>query len=198
LDSALADVGYGKLDPEKLARKLLNLPLDSELEKKKRKKKKESYLSGIRIDGIDNLMVSIAECCRPLPGDDVVGIVNSGKGIVIHLKNCLVAKQVMESAPGKVLKVEFLPSQTIYKAKVRISVEDTPGVLANVSTTIAKHNINIADINTRKSQAGKTILDLVLDVKSKEELQKVLSSLRTVKGVITAKRVKREKLAKSE
>ncbi|MEO2068194.1 MAG: bifunctional (p)ppGpp synthetase/guanosine-3',5'-bis(diphosphate) 3'-pyrophosphohydrolase [Desulfurobacteriaceae bacterium] len=198
LDSALADVGYGKLDPEKLARKLLNLPLDSELEKKKRKKKKESFLSSIRIDGIDNLMVSIAECCRPLPGDDVVGIVNSGKGIVIHLKNCLVAKQVMESAPGKVLKVEFLPSQTIYKAKVRISVEDTPGVLASVSTTIAKHNINIADINTRKSQAGKTILDLVLDVKSKEELQKVLTSLRTVKGVITAKRIKREKLTKSE
>ncbi len=193
IDSALADVGYGKLDAEKLARKLLKLPVETE--KKKRKRKRAGDVSGIKVDGIDNIMVSLGTCCHPLPGDKVIGIVNSGKGIVIHTANCIVAKQIAESAPGKLVKVDFLPSDKVYNAKIRVSIEDKPGMLANISSAIAKLKINIVAVQTR-SLSGKAILDFVVQVKSRDELQKVIQTIKNVRGVLTVKRIYREKVQK--
>ncbi len=191
LDSALVDVGYFKLDAEKLARRLLKLPVESE--KKKRKAKRNGSVSGIRVDGIDNVMVFLADCCHPLPGDRVVGVVDSGKGIVIHTENCVVVRQVAESAPGKVIDVEFSPSDRVYNAKVRVSVEDRPGMLAEVSAAIAKLKVNIAEAKTRSLGAtGRAVLDFILQVKSREELLEVLKAIKNVKGVIAAKRIYRE------
>lgn len=192
LDSALIDIGYMKLDPEKLARRLLKIPVETEKRKKKTKTAQDT--SGIKVDGIDNVMVSLADCCHPLPGDEVVGVVNSGKGIVIHTANCIVARQIEESAPGKVVSVEFEPSNRVYNAKVRVSVEDRPGMLANVSSAIAKFKINIASVNVRRSSTGRAVMDFILQVKSREELENVLRAIKNVKGVIAAKRIYRERV----
>ncbi|MEO2065317.1 MAG: bifunctional (p)ppGpp synthetase/guanosine-3',5'-bis(diphosphate) 3'-pyrophosphohydrolase, partial [Desulfurobacteriaceae bacterium] len=190
LHSLLVDVGFGKVEPDVAARKLLGLPVE------KRKKRRQSSIKNdvaIEIDGIENMAVSLGKCCHPLPGDEVVGVVNSGKGIVIHTKDCLVARQVMESSPGKILKVNFVPSEKLYPAKLRVSVIDKPGMLAEISSVISKHNINIADVKVRKANE-KTVLDFILQVKSREEFNQVLKAVRGVKGVISAKRVHREKI----
>ena len=190
LESLLIDVGYFKLNPEKVARKLLKLPVETE--KKKKKKKNREILKGIKVDGIDNVMVSLASCCHPLPGDKVVGVVNSGRGIIIHTTNCLVARQIMESAPGKIVPVEFLPSDKTYNAKLRISAEDKPGLLANVTSVIAKHKINIIHSKT-KTISERAVLDFVVQVKSKDELQKIINAIKQLKGIISVKRIQREK-----
>ncbi len=190
LHSLLVDVGFGKVEPDVAARKLLGLPVE------KRKKRRQSSIKSevaIEVDGIENMAVSLGKCCHPLPGDEVVGVVNSGKGIVIHTKDCLVARQVMESSPGKILKVNFVPSEKLYPAKLRVSVIDKPGMLAEISAVISKHNINIADVKVRKANE-KTVLDFILQVKSREEFNQVLKAVRGVKGVISAKRVHREKI----
>jgi len=189
ISSLLTEVGFGKLEADTAARKLLGLPVE-----KKKKKKAASLKSSvsIKVDGIDNLAVSLGRCCHPLPGDEVVGIVNSGQGIVIHTKDCIVARQVMESSPGKVLKVDFLPSDKLYLAKLRVSVIDKPGMLTAVSSVISKLNINIAEVKSRKVK-DKSVMDFVLQVRSKDEFNQVLNAVRGVKGVISAKRVHREK-----
>ena len=192
LDSALIDIGYCRLDPEKLARRLLRIPVEAEKKKRKARTPKETV--GIKVDGIDNVMVSLAECCHPLPGDEVVGVVNSGKGIVIHTANCIVAKQIAESAPGKVVNVDFQPSERVYNAKIRVSVEDRPGMLANVSSVIAKFKINITYVGVRRSSSGRAVMDFIVQVRSREELEKVLRSIKNIKGVIAAKRIYRERV----
>jgi len=192
LDSALIDIGYCRLDPEKLARRLLRIPVEAEKKKRKARTPKETV--GIKVDGIDNVMVSLAECCHPLPGDEVVGVVNSGKGIVIHTANCIVAKQIAESAPGKVVNVDFQPSDRVYNAKIRVSVEDRPGMLANVSSVIAKFKINITYVGVRRSSSGRAVMDFIVQVRSREELEKVLRSIKNIKGVIAAKRIYRERV----
>ncbi|WP_456420277.1 RelA/SpoT family protein [Thermovibrio sp.] len=189
LSSLLVDVGFGKIEPDTVARKILGLPVEQ------RRKKRSSTLKGevaIKVDGIDNVAVSLGRCCHPLPGDEVVGVVNSGKGIVIHTKNCVVARQVMESSPGKIVKVNFVPSEKLYPAKLRVSVIDKPGMLAEVSAVISKHNINISDVKSRRANE-KTVLDFIIQVKSREEFNQVLNAVRGIKGVISAKRVHREK-----
>ncbi|ADU96109.1 RelA/SpoT family protein [Thermovibrio ammonificans] len=189
LSALLVDVGYGKVDPDYAARRLLGLPVEV---KKKRKTASAHSSIAITVDGIDNVAVKLATCCHPLPGDRVVGVVNTGEGIVIHTENCIVARQIAESAPGKVVRVDFLPTDRTYPAKVRISVIDQPGMLAAITATVAKHNINIRDLTT-KLVSGRGVIDLLLDVRSREELQQLLNALRSIKGVITAKRIVREK-----
>ena len=190
VESLLIDVGYFKLNPEKVARRLLKLPLESE--KKKKRTQSKRGVKGIRVDGIDNIMVSLASCCHPLPGDKVVGVVSSGKGIVIHTKNCVVVRQIMESSPGKIVQVEFLPSDRAYNAKLRVSVEDKPGMLASVTSVIAKMKINIVSSMSR-SISGRGVIDFVVQVKSRDELQEVIRAIKQVKGVISVKRIYRER-----
>ncbi len=189
LSSLLVDIGFGKVEPDTVARKILGLPLEQR--RKKRSSTQNSEVS-IKVDGIDNVAVSLGRCCHPLPGDEVVGVVNSGKGIVIHTKDCIVARQVMESSPGKIVKVNFVPSQKLYPAKLRVSVIDKPGMLAEVSAVISKHNINISDVKSRRANE-KTVLDFIIQVKSRDEFNQVLNAVRGVKGVISAKRVHRER-----
>jgi GTP pyrophosphokinase len=98
----------------------------------------------------------------------------------------------MESSPGKIVKVNFVPSEKLYPAKLRVSVIDKPGMLAEVSAVISKHNINISDVKSRRANE-KTVLDFIIQVKSREEFNQVLNAVRGVKGVISAKRVHREK-----
>ena len=196
LDSALIDIGYMKLDPEKFARRLLKIPIESERKRKKVKTTQET--SGIKVDGIDNVMVSLGSCCHPLPGDKVIGIVNSGRGIVIHTANCVIAKQIAESAPGKVVRVEFQSSGRVYNAKIRVSVEDRPGMLANVSSVIAKFKINIVSVSVRRSSTGRAVMDFVIQVKNKDELENLLRSIRGIKGVIVAKRIYRERIKRDQ
>jgi len=190
LSSLLVDIGFGKLEPDSVARRILGLPVEPKRKKKGRVKSSEV---AITVDGIDNVAVTLGRCCHPLPGDQVVGVVNSGQGIVIHTKDCIVARQVMESSPGKVVSIEFLPSEKVYPAKLRVSVEDKPGMLAEISSVVSKHNVNIASVKTFTA-SGKAVLDFILQVKSKDEFNKVLSAVRGVKGVISAKRVHREKV----
>jgi GTP pyrophosphokinase len=190
LNSLLVDVGFGKLEPDSVARRILGLPVES---KKKKKEKVKAGEVAITVDGIDNVAVTLGKCCHPLPGDQVVGIVNSGQGIVIHTKDCIVARQVMESSPGKVVNIEFIPSEKVYPAKLRVSVEDRPGMLAEISAVISKHNVNIGSVKTF-TVSGKAVLDFILQVRSKDEFNRVLTAVRGVKGVISAKRVHREKV----
>jgi len=190
LDSLLVDVGFGKLEPDVAARKLLGLPVES---KKRKKKQPKRGTVAITVDGIDNIAVSLATCCHPLPGDRVVGVINTGKGVVIHSANCIVVRQIRESSPGKLIKVNFVPSEAVYPAKIRVSTVDQPGMLAEVSAVISKQNINIKSVTTR-SVSERAVLDFVVEVKSREELQTLLNAIRSVKGVIAAKRILRERV----
>ncbi len=191
-DSALTDIGFGKLDTDRFARRLLGIPLK---ERRKRRRAGSSKVEGILVDGIDNMLITVGKCCHPIPGDEVVGVVNTGKGIAIHTKDCFVAQQVLNSAPGKVVPVRFVPSNTLYEAKIRVFIEDRPGMLAEVSSRIADAKTNITGAVTR-TVSGKAILDFTVQVKDTAQLEKVISSIRSVKGVLNVKRVKREKFRK--
>ncbi len=192
--SMFVDIGYGKANAEAIARKLLGIPIETP---RKKLKRKQNGPIGIKVDGMDNIAVRLATCCHPLPGDDVIGIVNSGKGIVVHKKNCTVARQIMEEAPNKVVNVNFEPSDAVYNTKVRVLSSDQPGMLANVSSRISDLKVNIYSVVTR-TIADEALFDFTVQVKSRDELNKLINAIKSVKGVVSVKRVSREKPAKSK
>ncbi|SNR75134.1 RelA/SpoT family protein [Desulfurobacterium atlanticum] len=190
IEYAIVDVGFGKLDGEKLVRRLLNIQEEQEKKRKTSVKKEDA---DIIIDGIENILVNLGKCCNPLPGDEVIGVVTKGRGIVVHTINCVVAQQIMESSPGRILTVNFKPSDKLYQAKIRVFIEDRPGMLAAVSSKIGDTKTNIIGAYTR-TIGGRAILDFTVQVKDKTQLEKVMNAIKMTKGVLNVKRIRREKV----
>ncbi|HIE59292.1 MAG TPA: bifunctional (p)ppGpp synthetase/guanosine-3',5'-bis(diphosphate) 3'-pyrophosphohydrolase, partial [Hydrogenothermaceae bacterium] len=136
-----------------------------------------------------------AKCCKPIPGDEITGIITKGKGITIHIKDCPNVKNILKEHPEKKVDIKWREdlSEAFYNAALRVISENRPGLLAEVSSAIASQKSNISNANIRIRADGKAINDFIISIKNKDHLDKVLSAIKTVKGVNEAFRLQKTK-----
>jgi len=155
------------------------------------KRIKDNY--SVPINGlIVGMAIQYAGCCKPIPGDSIVGIINTGTGVNIHHQNCHNLKRLAISKQ-KVLDVcwkdeEDLQNQ-IYQSKVRLVIENKSGTIADISSIVAKRQVNISGITTVNRSADHLEITMDLEVKTVEHLEKILSTLRMSKNVIEVERL---------
>jgi (p)ppGpp synthase/HD superfamily hydrolase len=146
--------------------------------------------AGIMLEGSrDSYMHNFAKCCHPIPGDEVVGFVTTGEGIKIHRRSCKNLKNIMQSSAERIVDVSW-PSDngSTYVSGVRISGEDRPGMLNDVTHAISTYmNTNIRSVSI-DSQSGMFDGMFVLDVQNTEHLSRILDRLVKIKGVKRADR----------
>lgn len=185
-------IGDGKISLNKVLRALEG----REEEKTKKIVKKNTQTEGIiEVDGISNLLYHTAKCCKPIPGDEITGIITKGKGITIHIKDCPNVKNILKEHPEKKVDIKWREdlSEAFYNAALRVISENRPGLLAEVSSAIASQKSNISNANIRIRADGKAINDFIISIKNKDHLNKVLSAIKTVKGVNEAFRLQKTK-----
>ena len=141
---------------------------------------------GIRIHGVDGLMVRYAQCCQPVPGDQVVGYVTQGRGISIHRADC---PNLLTLAPGgRRVEIDW-QEQTgeTYAVRLEVSGEDRRGLYADVMQAISQTGTNIrgADLQSRDGSVFGTVF---VEVDNLTHLAKVLRAIRKVKGISTVDR----------
>ncbi len=185
-DSLLLDLGLNRISLDKVLSEFL--PQEKELEKKPKVFFKEK--SKLEIEEIDNIVVKFSKCCYVLPGDDIVGLVKTGKAIFLHFKDCPVIEQIEEKDPNRIINVSLKPSNRKYRAVIRVFGIDRPGLLADITNKISKKGINIL-MSMTKTKLGNAILDFIVEVKNKDELDNLISSLTSVEGVKNVKRIRR-------
>jgi guanosine-3',5'-bis(diphosphate) 3'-pyrophosphohydrolase len=112
-DDLLASVGYGKLSAAQVVTKLVPERTADETPKPSPVKKKAGSSHGVRVPGVDNLLVRFARCCNPVPGDPIVGYVTRGRGVSVHRKDCPNAMIIVnaEKAPGSITTASSWPSR---------------------------------------------------------------------------------------
>ncbi len=194
-DDLLVAIGYGKLScgqvlsyvvPQEQfqADKQKKNPLGRVLQKFRKKKTSE----GILIQGIDDIMVRFAQCCNPLPGDAVVGFITQGRGVTVHIGDCV---QVQEADPERQVDVSWDPSKkTSRPIKIRIYCSDQRGILASITAAITECEANIvsANVMAREGRWGENTFEI--DVQDLDHLNKVFNSIRKIKGVKRVDRLK--------
>lgn len=189
LDDLLHAVGDGKLSPQKVVRFLKG---DSE------KVRSSSSSGGIKdkdliveVDGISNIMSTIAKCCCPIPGDEIIGVILRGKGISIHAKNCPNAVKVQETEPERIIVAKWSSGdlKAIFPSYIRIISEDRPGLLAEMSSAVASTKTNISGANVKTRRDGKAVTELKVNVKDIDHLNKIISLIKKVKGVERVDRI---------
>ncbi len=182
-EELLIALGSGKLSPEKL----INLV---ERKKDKQSRTEERGSGTISIDGLSGIEYKIASCCMPVPGEEVFGVVVTGKGLVVHEKDCPNLKYLLSRYPEKVFKVDW-QAEGKFKTRIKLLVRDRIGILSDITSQIAKNSSNIWKSNTVSLNDGTAVMEFTVDVRGSKHLKSLMDSLRSVEGVEKCVRVYR-------
>ena len=147
--------------------------VDPFIDKKKDSSKKIDHKGDILVDGIDNILVNIAKCCKPIKGDPIVGYITKTNGISIHKANCINMQEITER------KVDVTwndSSDSYYLTNLYVHVNNEENILSDIVEIVSKQNIYVPSFNTIESN-NKTIYEIVVRVKNVDELQKVINAI---------------------
>jgi len=142
---------------------------------------------GIKIQGVDGLMVRYAQCCQPVPGDQVVGYVTQGRGISIHRSDCP-NLLVLSTEAERRIDIDWQESEgETFVVRLAVGGEDRRGLYADICTAISESGTNIrsADLATRDGAVFGAVL---VEVENQTHLNKVIRAIRRVKGVTDVSR----------
>ena len=157
------------------------------------KKTRKPNTSGVIVEGIENCLIRLSHCCAPVPGDEIVGFVTRGRGVAIHRTNCMNINpsNLTEEEKSRFVKVFWADSiDTDFQVNVALTANDRASLLADVAAVIGEYKIYLHNLNARTLKNSVAIIEMTLEIKNMEQLEKVLKSLRAVDGVISVVRRK--------
>jgi GTP pyrophosphokinase len=201
-EDLLASIGYGKTLPRNVLSKFLGAEKFAELDPEKRKETRIS--NGVKavkkfiglgedaiiVKGVDNLLTTRARCCNPLRGEDIIGYISLGKGIVVHNKRCKNVAQLMVNKE-RIVEVDWAKTDKseIQSVGILVTTENRTGMLAGITNAIADIKTGIRDARAIISRDDKGQIEVTVEVFDKKHLDKVLSAIANVPGVIAVERV---------
>ena len=144
----------------------------------------------LSIQGVSDLMTSLAKCCQPVPGDKVLGFVTRGAGITIHRVNCPNILYQQNTSAERVVEVAWgADKEHTYPMDIVIHAFDRKGLLRDVSSVFADEKINVLDINTRTETSDlSVVMDVGVEVQSLEVMSKLLAKLDQLPNVLSVRR----------
>jgi guanosine-3',5'-bis(diphosphate) 3'-pyrophosphohydrolase len=176
-ENLLEAIGLGYTHPLLISTTLCNLKKTSE-------KKKASPLP-LFIKNADNSLITFSECCRPIPDDEIVGLLNSGHGLTVHLQRCKYAIRLLEKNHQRSIPLQWEKmTEGFFKTDTHVETLNERGVLAHLTHQIAKASANIDNINVEKRDQKHCIVHFTLSVKNRKHLANIIRLLRTVKTIV--------------
>ena len=182
-EEILADIGLGKRLSVVVARRLLSLtdPLPGDAKAP----------GSITIRGSEGMAVQFARCCRPIPGDPIIGFIKKGQGLIIHTHDCPTIRHYRDD-PDKWLDVEWDPeAKKLFDVSISVVTQNRKGVLGKVAAAIGQAEANIEHVSMEERESpGYGIVNLTIQVTDRMHLAKVMRSLRSIPEVVRINRVK--------
>jgi guanosine-3',5'-bis(diphosphate) 3'-pyrophosphohydrolase len=141
---------------------------------------------GIRLNGIDDVLVRYARCCNPLPGDDILGFITRGRGLTIHRRGCTKA---FDTDPERRVDITWDTKAKINRAvQLRVTTANRPGILATIGQTFNTQGINISEANCRAGDDGRAVNVFTFMCTDMDQLKGVMKALQKVQGVVAVER----------
>jgi GTP diphosphokinase / guanosine-3',5'-bis(diphosphate) 3'-diphosphatase len=190
VDDLLASIGYYKVSPVQVIGKL---PLASDEPEEPRdevfpieRRKISRPDEGVRVRGVDDVLIRIAKCCNPVPGEPIAGYITRGRGITVHRIDC---RNIGELELERQIDVQWdSGEENVYPVDLRVAYSGTKGMLAVLSGVLGQLDAGIIDVHMESQGGGSNRCRLKIEVKDTEHLQRVMSALRAEKGVYQVQR----------
>jgi GTP diphosphokinase / guanosine-3',5'-bis(diphosphate) 3'-diphosphatase len=141
---------------------------------------------GIRLNGIDDVLVRYTKCCNPLPGDEIIGFITRGRGVTVHRRNCAKA---FDTDPERRVEISWDARAKINRpVQIKIMTANRPGILATVSHTFHEQGINISEAQCRASDDGRAMNTFTFLCSDLAQLKNVIRQLQRIPGVMAVER----------
>jgi len=185
IEDLLAHIGYGKVSPQHATNLLSPETKRKEDKQAQPEQRRKPPLTGVvKVGGIDQPFIRFAGCCNPIPGDDILGFITRGRGVTIHVTNC----PEISGETERILEAEWeIKEESLYTVDILIESNDRKGILAEVTTAIAKKGVNITSNNSSTVEA-KAAMSFSIQVADRKHLREVMDEVRRIKGVTKAGR----------
>jgi GTP pyrophosphokinase len=188
MDALLQAIAYGKMQPREVARKLTGEeeePQPTLLDKVLRPLRPSV---GVRVDGMDRVLVRFAQCCSPVPGDPVEGFITRGRGVTVHTRDC---RKIFQMDPERRVAVTWKgePGE-LRSVRVRLVSEDRPGLLAEVTNKISAQGINIGGGKIVTHGDNRATQTFDLSVRDRKHLDTIIKQISKIKGVLSVERLR--------
>jgi GTP pyrophosphokinase len=194
-DQFFADIGRGVITPAQIIGYLQHLENSKDEDPFKNVKKAESskkhQKDDIVIQGVGNLLTQFAKCCKPLPGDDVIGFITIGSGVTIHKRECNNMLSLPDDKKARLIEVEWgAGNGSSFPAEISVMAYDRTGLLRDISSVLANEKINLIDIRSTTDRAEQTVHSkLNIEVAGVDQLILVIDKLSQITNVHTVKRI---------
>ena len=129
--------------------------------------------------------MQFAQCCKPIPGDPIIGLISKGQGMIVHTHDCPVIAKT-RADPGKVIDVEWAPeTKKLFNVSIKLVVMNQRGVLAKVAAKIAEANSNIGNVAIAPEEGDQyAIMQFTLQVSNRLHLAQIMRALRRIPEVM--------------
>ena len=156
-----------------------------EAKRARSEKKRSKDNPGIIVEGADNLMIKLAKCCNPVPGDDIIGFITKGRGISVHRSDCTNIVSLPEEERVRFIHVQWenMEEGKAYETSITITGTDRKGIISDISKICENMDIHLTGVNARAGQDGTMNMTIQLSISSTQEMDRVLRALKNIEGV---------------
>jgi GTP pyrophosphokinase len=194
-EDLLASIGAGKTSPIQVANLLaLRIAPVEEIEEAvtiapRPRKRAPAYSRGIKVEGVENVLVRIAHCCHPVPNDEIIGFVTRGRGVSVHRRDCPNALH-MSGQGYREIEVSWDTQQpTTFQVEIKVEAMDRPRLLRDITTVMGEFHVNILSATMNINDEGMAISRFTFELGNIAHLEDILRNIRKIESVFNAYRV---------
>jgi guanosine-3',5'-bis(diphosphate) 3'-pyrophosphohydrolase len=197
VSSLYAAVGEGHVSTQSVIEKVLaSITADAETEDAEvtfvpqgRSRKLRDSDSGVLVRGAPDILVKLAKCCTPVPGDAIVGFVTRGAGVSVHRNDCLNVKSLL-TEPERMIDVDWAPSsKSLFLVQIQVEALDRSGLLSDVTRVLTENHVNILSASVSTSHERLALSKFVFEMGDTTHLDRVLNAVRRIDAVYDVYRV---------
>ncbi len=200
-DDLLAAIGRGDVSPIQVAASAhrrqaelpLNLPPHAPTRKRSRAHKKSSASNDVIVEGVGDLLTSMAKCCKPVPYDPIVGYITRGRGITIHRRDCPMIERIDESGMERLINVVWAQDPEAdsgaYPVDIRVYAMDRKGLLRDISSVLANEDVDVVGVKTHSDRKkDRASMRFTVEIQNIQQLSRVMEKISQLPEVIEVKR----------
>ena len=205
-DTVYAGIGYGSIKERQIIQRLI----DENIKLKKQPITPEQVLnhhmsttpegedavkkssSGIVVHGVGDVAVRFSRCCRPLPGDPIVGYITRGRGISIHRQDCVNICHMPEEEKERLIDAQWHKAETLsrtYITEIQIIAGDRIGIIVDISKVLTDMRIAVKSLNARTTKNNEAIFNIRIEISTTEELDEIVRKIMQISDIIEVQRV---------
>ncbi|MEE3362569.1 MAG: bifunctional (p)ppGpp synthetase/guanosine-3',5'-bis(diphosphate) 3'-pyrophosphohydrolase [Anaerovoracaceae bacterium] len=153
--------------------------------KTERRRKQQKNRPGVIVKGMDNMLVRMAHCCNPVPGDDIIGFITKGRGVSVHRKDCVNILSMPEENKERFIEVEWADMGGVeYDAGITILCDDRKGLFSDISRVCEAMDVRITGVNTRIGENRVATIWLTVSITSIDQIDKLMLNIKGIPSVL--------------